>query len=231
MEVASQRQKSSSPIIDLTSNLVPQHTHHLRLYQSCQTRCWWNPQQWFHGFRCRLSLGWPAGRQGNIKALHPGGRAADSPWWCWGARAGRCSHFRPRRRVWNTSAVCVPSFLASPGWEQQRTPWSLCSRPAETGSPLRSDARLSCASLVTGCRIISKPSLTTDCYLWHKALSQIISVQIVHYSSLCEGVGGGGIDDSHRCPEITLEMLIICDGWTVLSGSRFFFLQKKFYAV
>lgn len=59
------------------------------------------------------------------------------PLWCWGARVCRCSRFHPHHKVWNTSAACAPSFLASPGSELPRTPWSLCSRPAETSREMR----------------------------------------------------------------------------------------------
>lgn len=61
---------------------------------------------------------------------------ATLPWWCSEAHAGRCSRFRPRRRVWNTSAACAPSFLSSPDSERPHTPWSQCSRPAETSSEI-----------------------------------------------------------------------------------------------
>lgn len=60
----------------------------------------------------------------------------NAPLWCWGARVCQCSHFHPHRTVWNTTAACAPSSLASPGSGLPHTPWSRCNRPAgETTEP------------------------------------------------------------------------------------------------
>jgi len=72
------------PMIDFF-NQSPEHTHRLRLYQSCQTRGSWNPQQTFPDSPDHWLRGWPlrTTTTTNINCLFSG---------CRGTRCDRRTH-------------------------------------------------------------------------------------------------------------------------------------------